>query len=74
MSYNTETSPTHARWEVLLDGENVWQLDGKPHTFATEEEAWAEIDDYFRDCEEAVREGFMIDVDYDLNFRVEIVK
>jgi len=65
---------THARWEVVLDGENVWQLNDEPHTFATEEEAWAEIDEYFRDCEEAVRQGYMEDVDYDINLRVRQVK
>ena len=57
-------------WEVLLDGENVWTVDGEPQTFKTEQDAWDEIDDFFRDCEEAVRDGYMTDVDYDMNFRV----
>jgi phospholipase C len=63
-----------SQWEVLLDGENVWTIDGKPHTFATEQEAWDEIDDYFKDCEEAVALGYMEDVDYDINFRVAEVR
>ena len=59
-----------SRWVVLLDGENVWKLNDEPHTFATEQDAWDEIDDYYRDCEEAVADGYMTDVDYDMNFRV----
>ena len=61
-------------WEVLLDDENVWTVDGKPQTLKTEQEAWDEIDDYFRDCEEAVADGYMTDVDYDIDFRVVEVK
>ena len=63
-----------SHWEVLLDDENVWTVDGKPQTFETEQEAWDEIDDYFRDCEEAVADGYMTDVDYDIDFRVVEVK
>jgi len=74
IDFHSKTLPTHARWEVLLDGENVWHDGDAPQTYASEEEAWQAITDYFKDCEEAEREGFMIDVDYDLNFRVEIVK
>ena len=59
-----------SQWIVLLDGENVWQENDKPMTFATEQDAWDEIDQYYRDCEEAVSSGYMVDVDYDLNFRV----
>ena len=63
-----------SKWAVLLDGENVWSVDGEPQTFKTEAEAWSEIDDFFRDCEEAVKDGYMTDVDYDINFRVVEVK
>jgi hypothetical protein len=59
-----------SKWAVLLDGENVWKLDGEPHTFDTEQQAWDEIEEYYHDCEEAVSNGYMDDVDYDLNFRV----
>ena len=63
-----------SRWVVLLDGENVWLEDDKPQTFASEQDAWNEIDDYFRDCEDAVSQGYMTDVDYDMDFRVVEVK
>ncbi len=68
------TIKTGARWEVVLDYENVWHDGDQPQTYASEEEAWQAIDEYFKDCEEAVKEGFMIDVDYDLNFRVRQIK
>ena len=68
------TIKTDARWEVVLDYENVWHAGDQPQTYASEEEAWQAIDEYFKDCEEAVKEGFMIDVDYDLNFRVRQIK
>jgi len=61
------------RWAVLLDGENVWHCNGKPETFATEAEAEAELQQYFKDCEEAVKLGFMSDVGDDCNFRIEEV-
>lgn len=33
--------------------ENVWQLDDQPHTFATREEAEAELSEHFEDMQEA---------------------
>lgn len=74
IDFHLKIVPTRVRWEVLLDGENVWHDGDKPQTYASEEEAWQAIDEYFKDCEEAVKAGYMIDIDYDLNFRVEIVR
>jgi hypothetical protein len=39
---------------MLVNGwENCWHVDGKPETFATREDAEAEIKDHMETCEEA---------------------
>ena len=65
---------THARWEVVLDGENVWSTDGVPDTFATEEEAWHELGEFFADCDDAVKLGYMTDGHYDAPYYVRKVE
>lgn len=41
------------KFAVLLDGENVWMIDGAPWLFDTFEAAAAELDETFRDMDEA---------------------
>ena len=41
------------KFAVLLDGENVWTVDGAPWLFDSFEAAAAELDETFRDMDEA---------------------
>ena len=43
----------------------------KPSTFATREEAEAELEYFFKDCEEAVKDGNMEDIPDREDFRIE---
>jgi hypothetical protein len=58
------------RWQVTLDGENVWSVGGKPMTFASEAEAEAELIQYLEDCSEAFEEGYMEDDGSDCDYRI----
>jgi hypothetical protein len=58
------------RWQVTLDGENVWSVGGKPMTFASEEEAEEELIQYLEDCSEAFEEGYMDDDGSDCDYRI----
>ena len=49
------------RWEIVLDGENIWSVDGEPETFASEQEATQALADHFAECKQAFDNGFMID-------------
>jgi hypothetical protein len=54
-----------AQYEVLFLGDNVWTVDGKPWVFNSWEEAEAELEETFRDMEEA-------DMDYEpTDYRIE---
>lgn len=41
------------KYHVLFDSENVWTIDGEPHTFNSETEAIAELEEHFADMDEA---------------------
>jgi hypothetical protein len=41
------------KYHVLFDGENVWTIDGEPHTFNSETEAIAELEEHFSDMDNA---------------------
>lgn len=41
------------KFQVLLDGENVWTIDGKPWLFDSFEAAAAELAETFRDMDDA---------------------
>jgi hypothetical protein len=62
------------QWQVLLNFENVWHENNEPMTFATEEEAEAELIAFFKDCEEAVKMGYMDDAGYDDDYRIVRMK
>jgi hypothetical protein len=54
-----------AQYEVLFLGDNVWTVDGKPWLFNSWEEAEVELEETFRDMEEA-------DMDYEpTDYRIE---
>ena len=59
----TRAAQPPVRFEVLTamgnEPENCWTEDGKPQTFATPEEAQAEIDDHLATVSQAVAEGHM---------------
>jgi hypothetical protein len=46
------------QYQVLFGGENVWTIDGKPHTFNSRVDAAVELYEHFKDMEEA-------DIDYE---------
>ena len=54
------------RWEMLTlvgnHGENVWELDEMPETFASYEEADAALAEHLRDCRYAVDMGHLEDM------------
>lgn len=57
---------TTKRWEVLTRTEfdgfvNCWQVNEEPQTFASEEEAEAEVLRFILDCQDAVVCGDMED-------------
>lgn len=55
------------KYQVLFDGENVWQIDGQPHHFNSFEEAGKELDEHFTDMDDA-------GMDYEpADYRIEIV-
>jgi hypothetical protein len=55
------------KYQVLFDGENVWQIDGQPHYFDSFEEAGKELDEHFADMDDA-------GMDYEpADYRIEIV-
>ena len=41
------------KFQVLLDGENVWTIDGEPWLFDSFEAAVAELAETFRDMDDA---------------------
>lgn len=69
------------RWEVALNGENVWsEYDASrpsaaiPTTFATEAEAEKALAEYFTDCREAFERGDMSDDGTEEGFDVRQVR
>ena len=42
-----------AKFQVLLDGENVWTIDGAPWIFDSFEAAAAELAETFKDMDDA---------------------
>jgi CHASE3 domain sensor protein len=55
------------KYQVLFDGENVWQINGQPHYFDSFEEAGKELDEHFEDMDDA-------GMDYEpADYRIEIV-
>ena len=59
------------RWVVLLGNENVWFVDGNPQTFASMEEALEELENFFKEEEEAVRLGYLMDTSHHEDYRIE---
>lgn len=43
----------NSKFEVLLDGENVWTIDGAPWIFDSFDEAAAELVETFKDMDDA---------------------
>ena len=55
------------KYQVLFDGENVWQINGQPHYFDNAEAAGKELDEHFADMDDA-------GMDYEpADYRIEIV-
>jgi len=71
---DTILTEKEGRWEVQMriggEWENIWTEDEKPLTFASKEEAKKELDNHFKDMEDAVKKGDMIDMDDREDFRI----
>lgn len=74
IDFHAKIAPTHVRWEVILDDENVWSCDGIPETFASEEEAYEALNEFFADCDDAVKLGYMTNGHYDAPYYVRKVE
>jgi hypothetical protein len=73
IDFHSKLAYAPTRWEVVLDDENVWSCDGVPETFASEEEAYAALSEFFADCDDAVKLGYMTDGHYDAPYYVREV-
>ncbi len=61
------------RWAILLGNENVWLVNGQPQTFASMEEAAAELERFFMDEEEFFELGYLEEPCNPEDYRIEEV-